>query len=202
MITKTKKCSTCKDYKDLHLFTKNKSTITGLANECKPCKSKRDSIYREKNREVLKRKKRKYRSISKDHINKTKSDWKAKNYEKVLKHGASYRERHRLKIREKDNAWAKENPNKKNHQGAMRRASKLLATPKWLTTAHKRAIQAIYTKAHTIAIETNIKHHVDHKIPLRGRGVCGLHVPWNLQVLTQEQNLKKSNKLLEEHRRH
>lgn len=52
--------------------------------------------------------------------------------------------------------------------------------------------QVFYDTAKFLETITNQKYHVDHVIPL-SKG--GLHVPWNLQVLTAEENLKKSDNL-------
>lgn len=82
---------------------------------------------------------------------------------------------------------------------AKRRAQKLQATPKW---ADLKAIDAIYAEAARLTVETGIQHEVDHIVPLQGKTVCGLHVDWNLQILTRAANRSKSNKLAEDIVRH
>jgi hypothetical protein len=72
------------------------------------------------------------------------------------------------------------------------------ATPPWTTLEHKRQIREKYLLALAMTKETGVPYVVDHIIPLHGEEVCGLHVPWNLQVMTREDNLRKSNKLIEE----
>lgn len=73
------------------------------------------------------------------------------------------------------------------------RASLLNATPAW---ADLEAIKPFYAEARRVSLQTKIVHHVDHIVPLQGENVCGLHVPWNLQVLPGSQNQSKRNKLL------
>ena len=71
------------------------------------------------------------------------------------------------------------------------------ATPKWLTKEDKRAIRQLYIDAMTVSRITGVAYVVDHIIPLLGETVSGLHVPQNLRVMTREENLKKSNQLVD-----
>jgi 5-methylcytosine-specific restriction endonuclease McrA len=71
------------------------------------------------------------------------------------------------------------------------------ATPKWLTPAERLQMRDLYVQARKLTELTRERYVVDHIVPLRGEEVCGLHVPWNLRVITQEENLKKSNKLVD-----
>jgi len=66
-----------------------------------------------------------------------------------------------------------------------------IAVPPW---ADLKSIQAFYTEAKRMIKETGTKHQVDHIVPLKHKLVCGLHVPWNLQVLPASENSKKSNR--------
>jgi len=63
------------------------------------------------------------------------------------------------------------------------------ATPKW---ADLDAIKQFYVEAQRLTKETRIPHEVDHIIPIKGKLVSGLHVPANLQILTEKQNQTKN----------
>ena len=76
---------------------------------------------------------------------------------------------------------------------AQRRARKLNATPSWLSEEDKKQIERIYKVCSKVSEKTNRPHDVDHIVPLQGENVCGLHVPWNLQILPASMNRSKNN---------
>lgn len=71
------------------------------------------------------------------------------------------------------------------------------ATPDWLTADDWAAMNAVYEEARRLTQDTGIKHQVDHIFPINGKTVSGLHVPGNLQILTQAENVAKSNRYAE-----
>jgi hypothetical protein len=107
---------------------------------------------------------------------------------------ARYREKHRDKIRAKQREWVKNNLPKVLARTHKYQAAKLNATPKWLTKDQLKQIEAIFVESHRLTKETGVKREVDHIVPLCGREVSGLHVPWNLQILERSKNRQKFNK--------
>lgn len=78
---------------------------------------------------------------------------------------------------------------------ARSRAAKLNATPSWLSTQDNEQIAAIYKLARTLSDQTGIPHEVDHIVPLQGKSVCGMHVPWNLAAIPASVNRRKGRSL-------
>jgi hypothetical protein len=69
------------------------------------------------------------------------------------------------------------------------------ATPKWVGAEEKKAIRQLYLEAQHLTKLTGERYVVDHIYPLISEEVCGLHALRNLRIMTQAENLIKSNKM-------
>jgi len=122
-----------------------------------------------------------------------KHEWYLRHKEQVIQ-AAATRPAHVKQEYQK--AWKERNPLWVKADTKARRRKHRQATPPWLTQTQKAQIREMYKTAMTLTKLTGEQYVVDHIIPLRSDAVCGLHVPWNLRVITREENLAKSNKLV------
>jgi hypothetical protein len=181
----------------------------GLCSICKVCKRIADKLYREQKPEFIASNKAKCYQAKKDHYDKKTKDWVASNPDQrkkivkdyyaanqtvILSKQSQYREENREVCAERIKDWEVRNPDRVRAKGSRRRAAKLNAQPNWLTEEQKEQILSVYAHARDCELVSGYKYHVDHIVPLQGKNICGLHVPWNLQVLPSDVNLSKSNK--------
>lgn len=200
-----KQCKDCGEVFELENFPKNKNMKSGRLNICKGCKKKTDKKYygenkkrssrkaRERyltNKEQIKARVKKNRDENKDHINA-----KTRFLREIFPERFAEYEKRKYKKR-RDVILAKlaspEGRAKANAANAKRRALKLMATPAW---ANNSKIKEIYKKAKDMEIRDGIKYHVDHIFPLQSPILCGLHCEDNLQILTEDENRRKYNKV-------
>ncbi len=122
---------------------------------------------------------------------KAKREYYEKNRAAVIEKAANRSPEERRAAR---NRHKERNPDLYKELVSLRRRRFRQATPKWLTPEDKLEIRLKYRLAIEMTRRTGVRYAVDHIVPLLGDTVSGLHVPWNLEVITQEENLKKSNK--------
>lgn len=132
-----------------------------------------------------------------NNYNTNKYNWQKINFDKTRKMARIWYANNTEKVRKTQKKWQKENADKANAYTAKRRSCQLQRTPPWLTADHLAEIQAFYTQSKALTQSTGVAYHVDHIIPLQGKTVSGLHVPWNLQVITATENCSKSNRLID-----
>lgn len=159
--------------------------------------------YRERNRGVLNEKRRAL--YAEQGQGEAKTAWNAANREKCKSYSRAHFERNRGERLANLKKWGEENPGRlkaaqKAWADANRhvftastakiRAKIIQRTPAW---ADWTEIQKFYNEARKLTRQTGIEHQVDHIVPLNGKNVSGLHVHYNLQVITKDENLKKRN---------
>ena len=119
-----------------------------------------------------------------------------KHKEEMSAQQSEYRRANADAVRERRRAYGKANPHVYFAHAVKRKCDRIRRTPTWLTAGHFEQIKAIYKASIDLSVRTGKKYHVDHAIPLRGKTVSGLHVPWNLQIIPATDNLRKSNRCL------
>lgn len=157
-----KECRKCKNTLPLNSFSKYKRSPDGLQLRCKSCCKEDYRRYRDR-----------YKSIDRS------------------EYFTEYRKENRELIRERNRKWQSENKEtvlKKEH----RRRKKLKdATPAWLSDYDKQEIRNYYIARNVMRVASGENYTVDHVIPFCGDNVSGLHVPWNLQIITNIENILK-----------
>ena len=123
-----------------------------------------------------------------------KNAWYEANKEQVIQ-AAATRPLEVKRIYQK--AWKERNTIWVRADTKARRRKHREATPSWLSREQKAQIRELYKIAITMTKTTGEQYVVDHIVPLRSEVVCGLHVPWNLRVIPRQENLLKSNKLID-----
>jgi hypothetical protein len=166
-------CTCCGSNKEPEMFKKDSRKKNGYASICKQCAAGQSSKYYESNREAIRA--------------------KPVNLEKKRQSDKESYARHKEKRLAYIKEWMQNNPEKVVSNNATRRARKRQAYPEWLTKQDKIDIRVKYTMAKWLSLTCFQQYHVDHIVPLKGDSVCGLHVPWNLQVLSATENLRKNN---------
>jgi hypothetical protein len=192
----SKQCKTCLEIKDVSEFrsSKGRKGTYQLRNQCKACERKASLAYEEANREKRRQEKKEFYQANIDKEKQRKREFYAKNLEKEKARAARWREENREYLREKDRKDTKERPAYFCYKTQKRHAAKLQRTPKWLTEQQLKDIQTEYELSAWCSKVMGVKYNVDHIVPLQGKNVCGLHVPWNLRVIPASDNFKKSNK--------
>jgi hypothetical protein len=214
-----KVCTGCQEIKSHSCFAKCSREKSGLQSRCKPCRKKYHDAYKPmqhikhrewkeknlerykannrayylKNLEKMREKTRLWAAENRDHKRQSDHNYYLANKEALRDKWKRWEENNQQRLIDAQKDWLKKNAPAVRMAKTERRRAIRLRTPKW---ADKTKIRAIYAQAFMLEMQTGIKHHVDHIIPIKSHLVCGLHCEFNLRAIPAKENLSKKNKLI------
>jgi hypothetical protein len=222
-----KVCSKCEEEKNICEFYKRKDTKDGYRSDCKKCFNERSLIYKEKNQKKIKELRQKYFQKNKKLLLEKKQNWRKDNPEEYKKQNKNYWEKTKDTQSQKKKVWIENNREKYNSYWVNRKNNdhefKLLMDmrsrlcgylKKHNITKKNKTFDIVgcspeFLKEHLenkftdgMSWDNRSKWHIDHIVPLSSakneEELYKLCHYTNLQPLWAEDNLKKSNKIVEQ----
>ena len=167
-------CSKCEQVKDSQDFCRDSSKKSGLSSWCKIC---------------VKAWSRAYRKSHKTEVALAQVKWAVNNKERVKEKLKRYVLDNRPAIRVHKERYRKNNPGKMAAKDKRRQEQERISTPVWAD----KAKMAVFYKLAKVLSGDDAQYHVDHIVPLKSEFVCGLHVEYNLEVVSASYNVAKGN---------
>lgn len=171
---------------------KNESEFYKLRPKCKQCSKEETQIWRLKNKERNAQNAMNWAKANPDKVRESNRKVSKKNSAAIVERVRKWTLNNPDKRRATASAWARDNPAKVLAGVVKYRAAKLNATPTWANPICM--MLEFYKLAEYYRSKFGGDWDVDHIVPLRGETVCGLHVEFNLQVITSGDNMSKGNR--------
>lgn len=188
MVTMGKVCTGCDIDKPLSEFSRQAKSPDGHRTKCKACIKVENANWYVRNRKTKLAKNLEWQRDNPDKVKVINARGRKKRKDYYSAHNKEWHKKH------KDDPAFRERVREKSRN---RVARVKRATPPWISAIEAAQIQEFYDIAKACSMQTGERYEVDHIVPLGGREASGLHVPWNLQIIKEKENLEKGIRIME-----
>ena len=182
-----RECTKCCEFLPKKEYSSHKGTNLGINTSCIACNALPDVKHKNNKKTRERRKKDPIKYLLK------KRNYSQKNKEKIRASDSIWKNKNREKVRDASNKWKHKNRDHVLNYNK-KREMKVKGCKINLPDEQNQLIKSFYSTCKKLNKDNPDSFHVDHIIPISGDNVCGLHVPWNLQILTKAENSSKKNK--------
>lgn len=161
---------------------------------CKPCRKAEAKKWRDDHPEHARETHARWYADNSEHVKAKAKKWDKANPARVNARSIAWVRANPEKRKAVNSKWAKDNPAYCMAQVRKRQSKKKNAIPGWFSQLDELIIQEAYALAKLREKTTGFKWHVDHKVPLQSKIVCGFHIGCNIQVIPASVNMTKGNR--------